>query len=200
MKKIFFLLISAFVFTSCTKEDSKPYLQSHDEDEMMSSLHELIENVDTISFSKGLELDFIDVMQALHHGGLDMANIMFHDGKDTALMHIAEGITLNLHALLYDLTALDSVTVHNDDTKFQAELKENLEQMSKVADIQLITGDLDNDYATLMIPHHQLIIATCNSYLNYSTDSSFRNKVQEIIDLENTEIFELTNWLISNKR
>lgn len=202
MKKILFLLsvTIAFAFISCTKETGKQYLQAHDQNEVMMSLHELIDSTDTISFTKGLESDFIDVMQTLHHGGLHMADIMFHESKDDSLMQIADSITLNLHKLLYELTESDSITVYQDDSAFKAEFEKNLEQMSEVADVQLITGDVDNDYATLMIPHLQLSIATCNSYLNYGTDTYFRTKVQQIVDLENAEILELSNWLIANKR
>lgn len=194
------MVIVAFAFISCTKEKGNQYLQPHNENEVMMSLHELTNSTDTISFSKGLESDFIDVMQTLHHGGLHMADIMFHESKDDSLMQIADSITLNLHRLLYDLTELDSLPVYQDDSLFKAEFEKSLEEMSEVADVQLITGDLDNDYATLMIPHHQLVIATCNSYLKYGIDSSFRNKVQEIVDLENAEIIKLSNWLIQNKR
>ncbi|TKK66299.1 DUF305 domain-containing protein [Ilyomonas limi] len=201
MKNILLLsiLISSFTILSCTKEDGKLNLQSHDENETMASLHDMMNDVDTISFSNGLELDFISVMKVLHHGG-NMSGALFHENKNNELMQIAENRFLNLHVLLYDSIDLSSITVYNSDSAFKAELTENLEVMSKVADTQLITGDVDNDYATLMIPHLQLIIATCNSYLNYGTDSSIRTIAHEIIDLENTEILELSNWLIDNKR
>lgn len=202
MRTNFFLSACAvlLLFSSCTKQTQAPFLQTHNDNAVMMSLHEMITNTDNISFSKGLEGDFIDVMQTLHHGGLEMANGIFHENKNDSLMQIAEGVSQDLHVLLYDLKKVDSGSLHNEDSLFRTEFVINLAEMSEVSDVQLITGDVDNDYATLMIPHHELVIATCNSYLKYGSDSSFRSKVQEIIDLENAEILELTSWLIENKR
>ncbi len=190
------IVISAFV--SCAKETPKQYLQAHNENETMASFHDMVNDVEAISLSDSLEIDFISVMKALHHGG-DMSRGLFHENNNQELMQIAENIFLNLHVLLYDSIDVSSITVYHYDSAFKAELAENLESISKVADTQLITGDVDNDYAILMIPHLQLIIATCNSYLRYGTDSSLRSKVEEIIGLQNTEIKELSDWLIANK-
>ena len=198
-KKIFsLLLISACAFLSCTKEQ-KQHLQAHGENETMASFHDMINDVNAISFSDSLEIDFISIMKVLHHGG-DMSSALFHENKNQELMQIAENTFQNLHILLYDSIRLNSFTVYSSDSAFKTELTENLQAMSLVADTQLITGDIDNDYATLMIPHLQLMTATCYSYLRYGADSSIRTIAQEIINQQNDAIFQLSTWLIDNKR
>jgi len=72
--------------------------------------------------------------------------------------------------------------------------------MGKMADEQLITGDIDNDFATLMIIHHQSAIDNASSYLHHGDNEQIKTMAHNIVDSQTMEIIGLSNWLIANKR
>ncbi len=80
------------------------------------------------------------------------------------------------------------------------EHEESMMKMGKLADVQFITGDIDNDFATLMILHHQAATENSMAYLKYGSDAQIKTWAQKIIDTQKMEIMELSNWLVANKR
>jgi uncharacterized protein (DUF305 family) len=73
-------------------------------------------------------------------------------------------------------------------------------KMDQIADIQLITGDLDNDFATLMIQHHNAAIENSEAYLLYGNHDGLKTMAMKMIDDQKKEIRELSDWLKSHKR
>ncbi len=95
---------------------------------------------------------------------------------------------------------LVSLQVDNSDTTFAMEQMNNMTKMSKTADIQLITGDIDNDFATLMIVHHQGAIDNAFAYLHRGNNIQIKTMATNIVNYQTMEIDEMSNWLIANKR
>ena len=54
------------------------------------------------------------------------------------------------------------------------------------------TGNVDLDFATMMIPHHQGAIEMAKIVLRYSKDPQTRRLAQEIIKAQEAEVIELT--------
>jgi len=69
-----------------------------------------------------------------------------------------------------------------------------------MADVQLITGDLDNDYATLLILHHNSAIEDAEAYIMFGNNAQLKSMAQMMIEDQTKEIQELSNWIKSNKR
>ncbi len=97
-------------------------------------------------------------------------------------------------------TILATITVDNMDMEYMMEQMEGMKKMDKAIDVQLITGDIDNDFATLMIWHHQRAIDDASGYLHHGNNSQLKTIANNIIKAQTMEIQELSNWLIANKR
>lgn len=57
------------------------------------------------------------------------------------------------------------------------------------------TGDVDRDFATMMIPHHQGAIDMARALLRYGTDLQMRRLAQEIIVEQQQEIAIMSQFL-----
>ncbi len=57
-----------------------------------------------------------------------------------------------------------------------------------------MTGDADQDFVAMMIPHHQGAIAMAQTELKYGTDPALRQMATDIIGFQTTEINEMTAW------
>lgn len=57
-----------------------------------------------------------------------------------------------------------------------------------------MTGNPDQDFATMMIHHHQQAIAMSQAQLKHGTDPQVRRTAQRIIDDSKKDIAELEKW------
>lgn len=62
----------------------------------------------------------------------------------------------------------------------------------------LMTGDVDHDFAAMMIPHHQGAIDMAKGELSYGKDPVMRRLAQEILVDQQSEIDVMNLWLKKN--
>jgi len=62
----------------------------------------------------------------------------------------------------------------------------------------LMTGDVDHNFAAMMIPHHQGAIDMAKGELSYGKDPVMRRLAQEILVDQQSEIDVMNLWLKKN--
>lgn len=204
MKKIVFLLASAFilVITACKKEnDNNQFVQSHDNNRMMDTMHVIMDRMMAMTMTNDPEIDFAKMMIMHHEGAINMAKVELHEGKNDSLKRTAEKIIADQQMEIQQFqTILASIVVDNTDMKYMMEQMEGMKKMDKVIDAQLITGDIDNDFATLMVWHHQSAIDDASGYLHHGNNTQLKIIANNIIKAQTAEIQEISDWLIANRR
>lgn len=201
MKHLFLLAMMGGLLVSCKKNNSKIELKSHDSDEMMGIMHQMMSKMDTMQKTNDPEIDFAKMMRMHHQGAIDMANLELQKGSNDSLKKTAQKIINEQQAEIQQLNAiLASLSPDNSDPSFTMELMEAMQKGSKAADVQLITGDIDNDFATLMIGHHQTAIDNASAYLHHGNNAQLKTMANNIVSSQTREIQELADWLKSNKR
>lgn len=204
MKKTVFVIGSAVVimFAACTKSnDNNQYLQPHDANRMMDTMHAMMSRMESMTMTNDPEIDFVKMMMMHHQGAVSMANVELQSGSNDSLKRTAQKIITEQQAEITQFnTILATLTVDNRDTVFSMEQMDNMTKMGKAADVQLITADIDNDFATLMMVHHQSAIDNASAYLHHGNNAQIKTMATNIVTSQNMEIVELGNWLIANKR
>ncbi len=84
--------------------------------------------------------------------------------------------------------------------EYMMEQMDGMKKMGKAIDVELITGNIDNDFATLMIWHHQSAIDDASGYLHHGNNEDLKTMANKIIKTQTMEIQELADWLKANKR
>jgi len=204
MKKTIFgisMIAALLAFTACKKETNGIILQAHDDNRMMDSMHTMMSRMEAMTMTMDPEVDFAEMMVMHHEGALNMSEALVSAGKNDSLRRFAQKVIADQRA---EITVLKSImmslTVDNMDMDFMQEQMDNMEKTTKQTDVQIITGDIDNDYATLMILHHQSAIQDASAYLHHGNNNQLKAIANNIITAQNKEIIELSNWLKSNKR
>ncbi|GAA4340764.1 DUF305 domain-containing protein [Flaviaesturariibacter amylovorans] len=204
MKKLLLPLFALLFFSACKKDNDEatgPQLQAHDQNEMMRVMHQMMSRMDTMQMSNDPEIDFSKMMRMHHQGAIEMANVELQKGTNDSLKRLAQKIITKQQQEIQEFnTLLATLAVDNMDMAFAMELMETMEKGGGVADVQLITGDTDNDFATLMIVHHQEAIENSSAYLHHSNNTQLRAMAERMIDDQMEEIQELTNWIRANRR
>ncbi len=191
----------ATLLFSCRKDD-KVHLQPHDQNQMMKVFHHLLSQMDTMKMTNDPEIDFPGMMILHHQGAIDMAHLELQEGKNDSLKHIAQKVIDAQQMEIQEFQAyLD--TLHDKIVEilaFTMEQETHMKKMHELADIQFITGNIDNDFATLLTIHHQGAIENSEAYLMYGNDPYLLDKAKSMIEMQTMEITELKNWLMEHKR
>lgn len=203
MKFFAFLIVAAistFLF-ACKKEPTGITLQAHDQNRMMDSMHAMMSRMETMPMTNDPEIDFSRMMIMHHQGAINMGMVQRQDGSNDSLKRFSQKVINAQTMEIQELnTMLASETVNNSIPAHTMEHMDHMKKLDQVADVQLITGNLDNDYATLLILHHNSAIEDAEAYLMYGNKASLKTMAQKMIDDQKKEIEELSNWLKANKR
>ncbi len=186
---------------SCNKNDDVNKIQAHDENRMMDSTHAMMSRMEAMPKSNDPEIDFPKMMIMHHQGAINMGNVQIQDGKNDSLKRFSQKMIAAQQMEIQELTAiLAGQTVNNNVPEFSMEQMDHMMKMDQISDVQFITGDLYNDFATIMIQHHNSAIENAESYLMYGTNAELKTMANKMIDDQKKEIKELSDWLKSNKR
>ena len=76
--------------------------------------------------------------------------------------------------------------------------KANSDMMRKMKTIQM-SGNIDKDFAIMMISHHEIAVSMAKKELEYGMDTKLKQMAQKIINDQTKEINEFKSWLESKK-
>ena len=161
MKNTILLLTGVIVLwlTACNKENDGLMLQNHNENRMMDSMHVMMSRMEAMPKTNDPEIDFPKMMIMHHQGAINMGNVQIQNGSNDSLKRISQKMIMMQQMEIQELnTILATQTVNNSVSAFTMEQMDHMMKMDEMADVQLITGDIDNDFATLMILHHNSAI------------------------------------------
>ena len=199
-----FLLIGGLIvlyLSACSKDENGLSLQDHDDNRMMDSMHAVMSRMEAMPMTNDPEVDFPKMMIMHHQGAINMGTVQMQEGSNDSLKRFSEKMILAQQMEIQELsTILATQTVNNSVPAFTMEQMDHMMKMDQIADVQLITGDIDNDFATLMIQHHNSAIENSEAYLMYGNNASLKTIAIKMIDDQKKEIEELSNWLKENKR
>lgn len=186
---------------SCDKDDEFLKLQSHDDNEFMTIMHNMNSQMDAMQMTGDADHDFVSMMVIHHQGAIDMANKELMNGNDPTIRAMAQQIIDMQTAEKTELTTWLENHTPDSNTEGQAfanEIMNVMEKMKNWKDIQLLTGDADNDFAQLMIVHHQNAFDNAQSILHHGHHDEIKEMANKMIEDQNQEITDLAAWLKIN--
>src|SRR6201998_1987134 len=78
---------------------------------------------------------------------------------------------------------------------FMHAMKDSMERMDKGMKSGPMNGDIDHDFATMMMPHHQGAIDMAKAELLYGKDPVMKRLAEEIVVDQQSEIQAMQLWL-----
>lgn len=193
-------LLGLLIFAqACSKDDDKITIQEHDKNQMMTIMHQMMDKMNAMQMTKDPDNDFAMMMMMHHQGAIDMANAELKDGKDVTLKEIAQ---MMITAQTQEIAQLDAFLqghpAHLNVPEFDSKMMMGMEKMGRNADLQIINGNTDHDFAMLMIGHHQSAIEMAQMELDYGTHEEMKTMASKIIEEQQKEIKDLQEWLLAN--
>lgn len=185
---------------ACSKDDDNQItIQEHDKNEMMSIMHSMMGKMMSMQKTNDPDNDFAMMMKMHHQGAIDMSNAELKSGDDAQMKQMAQMIIDAQTAEIAQLTSfLNSHPAHANVPEFSMQQMANMERSGKVTDLQIINGDIDHDFAMLMIQHHLSAIENSRLELIYGQEEAMKTLAKNIITAQGKEIKDLQAWLISD--
>jgi len=207
MKNIFIsrtwamLLAACFFLASCDKDDEGLETQPHDENKMMNIMHSMMTQMQGMQMTGDPDIDFAKMMIMHHQGAINMSNEEIASGDDATMKAKAQKIKAEQEKEIQEFNAfLTNRQPDQSDMAFGMEQMKAMEKMGRASDLRVITGDIDHDFAQLMIPHHQTAMENSQSLLHHGNSPEMKAKAQAIIDSQMQDIKDLQEWLLVNKK
>ena len=190
----------SILFPGCKKDFEKVKIQNHDENEMMTIMHDMMMEMHMMTQTKDPDHDFAMMMKSHHQGAVKMAQYELDNGEDAEMKAMAQKMKDMQQAEINELTTF--LNSHNADTtvqEFTDKMMASMEKMDKNSDLQVIIGEADYDFASLMIPHHQSATEMAQAELDHGTNQQMKDMAKKMINDQQKEIGELQDWLIKKK-
>jgi uncharacterized protein (DUF305 family) len=111
-------------------------------------------------------------------------------GTKNALRYIKAGTVLGLLAALTAAAQLRPAAA-----QFMQAMNASMAGMDRDMAAAPMNGNVDHDFATMMLPHHQGAIQMAEAELSYGKDPVMRRLAQEIIVDQQSEIDAMQLWL-----
>ena len=85
--------------------------------------------------------------------------------------------------------------IQPDGEQFMRQMNGSMERMDRQMAKAPMNGNVDHDFASMMIPHHQGAIDMAKAELMYGKDPVMRRLAQEILVDQQSEIDAMQLWL-----
>ena len=216
--KVKFLLMSALtagLFLSACNEASKTSTETsmdsskmddHKMDEMkdhssdlMAPMNSMMAIMKDMKMTGDFDYDFANMMISHHQAAIEMAQVEVQKGTDAALKTMAQGmITAQESEIAAFRDILKDYKVPPTNTKdahAHGEMTETMDKMMKQMGESKMTGNVDKDFAMMMIPHHEAAVTMSGDELSHGKNLALKKMAQKILEDQTKEIADLKSWL-----
>ncbi|WP_285546244.1 DUF305 domain-containing protein [Dyadobacter frigoris] len=196
------MLLALLGFTAACSDDDDDALkiQAHDQNQMMTVMHDMMAEMETMKMTQDPDIDYAEMMKMHHMGAIEMAELEVKSGTNSEMKTMAQAI---VDAQKKEITQLDSFLATSTPTtmnmEFHMQMMEGMNRMGKQADLQIITGNIDQDFATLMIGHHQSATEMAQMQLLMGKNTQLKSLSTMIVEEQNKEIAQFQTWLLANR-
>ncbi len=167
---------------------------------LMTSMNTMMDKMSSMKMSGDFDLDFANMMIIHHQGAINMSNKELKSGIDNKMKNMAQTIITKQKAEVEKLQSIiQSYKPMKMDVGKHDELGEMTGEMkAKMSDMKM-TGNMDKDFATMMISHHEDAVKMSKDELSHGMNASLKEMAKKGIDDQTKEITDFKTWLAANK-
>jgi uncharacterized protein (DUF305 family) len=205
-KKPLLLLLGAFVLSAITVLTA--FTPIHEG--LHQAMTKMMQKMNSMKMTGNPDHDFAMMMAEHHQGSIDMSQIIVKEGKDEKIKMLAQSILDKQPQEQKQLRSHSSKnsdnqhSAHNqgsgssaskESSEFASEMKQAMSSMESDMNSMKMTNNIDHDFASMMIPHHQSAIEMSDAIIKNGKDEEIKQMAQKIRSDSQKEIGELKDWL-----
>jgi uncharacterized protein (DUF305 family) len=170
---------------------------------MMAVMNSMMHDMEAFKPAGNTDHDFAHMMMAHHQGAVDMSALELREGQDATLRAMAGKISADQQREIKELqaiaTRLDGAPTNykpaDPADPFTTQMKSSMDGMMNMGEP---TGNVDQDYALMMVPHHQSAVDMAKAEVAHGRDTKLKEMAQMMIDAQQEEIQQFKAWQAKN--
>ena len=166
---------------------------------IMQSMKGMMGSMASMQMSGDFDVDYANAMIAHHQGALDMAQMEVAQGKDEKMKAMAQSILNKQNQEQNNLKAFTQSYKPSGMKHGEGELKKSVDATSSKMMAAPMTGDIDKDFAAMMISHHEHGVAMDKLLVEHGMDNNLKAMAKKSIASQQKEIKEFKSWMSANQ-
>jgi uncharacterized protein (DUF305 family) len=166
---------------------------------LMKSMNDMMGAMHSMTITGDFDVDFANMMIGHHQGAIDMAQIELSQGKDATMKAKAQDIISKQQKEQQEFKDFVQTYKPSGMKYGEADMQKLMSTMTENMKSMQMSGDVDKDFATMMIPHHQDGIDMAKLEIKHGMSDKMKKIAENVIADQTKEIEEFKTWLSSNK-
>jgi uncharacterized protein (DUF305 family) len=171
---------------------------------MLQSMLVTMKKMDIIKMGNDFDVDFANSMMIHHQAAIDMSELEVAKGGDMQIIDMAKNIITAQKAEIvlmknfmanyeqHGANKMSNAKMDNSDSQnmLADEMKSMMDKMHNMK----MTGNTDDDFVMLMIPHHASAVKMAKAEIAYGKDLALKKMAQKMMVDQNKEIATFVAW------
>lgn len=167
--------------------------------DLMSVMNSMMNKMHSMKMTGDFDLDWANMMIEHHQGGIDMAQVELSQGKDEKMKAKAQEIITKQKDEQQKLRDIVSSHKPSDMKHGEGELEKHMKDMMNTMQSMKMSSDVDKDFATMMMHHHEHGIAMAAMEVKNGMSNELKKMAQKSITDQEKDIKEFKQWLSGKK-
>jgi uncharacterized protein (DUF305 family) len=168
-------------------------------EDLMRPMNSMMGKIRSLKMSDNFEKDYVAIMQEFQQGGIDLCKIYKIAGEDPKLLEEANVSIVQLKEDQRQLRSFEAEDKLPETGKPKPnDLMETLNKMIVEMERKARSGDMDSDYATMMVLYDWAATEMGKSELHYGLNAELKNQARDMIEGFSCKENNLIDWLNKN--
>lgn len=159
--------------------------------DLMKPMSDMMGKMDEMKMSGDFDIDFANMMIEHHQSGIDMAKVEQTAGKNEALKTKAQEIIGKQQKEQQDLRDFVKTYKPSGMKHGEGELQKSMSEMKSKMQSMKMSGNVDKDFATMMISHHEDGIKMAKMQLQHGMSPDLKQMAKKGIEEQQKDIKDL---------
>ena len=165
-------------------------------EDLQQPMTSMMNRIYTIKMTGDFDKDYVAIMNEFQQGGIDLCKIYEMSGEDPKLLENAKISAVELKEDQKILKTFANKEIKTTTTQKEPnDLMQSLNNMMKGVEQVGKTGNLNNDYASIMLMYNWANIEMAKSELHYGHNTALKNRAAGIVEEFSCHESSLTEWL-----
>jgi len=167
--------------------------------DLMSVMNSMMNKMHSMKMTGDFDVNWANMMIEHHQGGIDMAQVELSQGKDEKMKSKAQEIITKQKDEQQKLKDIVSSYKSSGMKHGEGELEKHMNDMMNTMQAMKMSGDVDKDFATMMMHHHEHGIAMAAMEVKNGMNDELKKMAQKSITDQEKDIKEFKQWLSGKK-
>ena len=174
------------------------------DNDLMYSMSSTMAKMKIIVMSGDFDLDFANMMILHHQAAIDMSRVEIAQGRDEQIkamaldiitLQNAQIVQMQEFVLNYKTPVIKVAQITEKPNPLGATMKAMMDKMNNMP----MTGNTDQDFVAMMIPHHRAAVKMAEDELKHGKNPALKKLAQQMVVDQNDEIEEFKAWVINHQ-